>query len=150
MTQTVLLAGATGMLGSEIARRLLVRGGDAARRAALDPLLARGAEIIEGDLADRASRDGASILDAADVIEVQTGCRFERRSNGSEAGLRAAMAEAAKDTSNPFKAVMLAYQLYTLTGQTALSDLQNGRYPGLPLESFAGFAARALPRRAVA
>ena len=71
MTQTVLLAGATGMLGSQIAHhllnqpearlRLLVRGGDAAKkRAALDPLLTRGAEIIEGDLADRASLDRAT------------------------------------------------------------------------------------------
>jgi len=302
MTQTVLLAGATGMLGSQIARqlldqpdarvRLLVRSGDAAqKRAALDPLLTRGAEIIEGDLGDRASLDRAtqgvdvivsavqggpdvivdgqvalaemgrrngvrrilpsdyaldlfkatpgehmmfdlrrtadekiaatgiehvhvlqgafmamfgpgmgtfdydagavtfwgdgsqpievtsvedtarmaarvaldrtvqsgkfafagdkvSILDAAKVIEAQTGRRFERRLNGSEAGLRAAMAEAAKDVSNPFKAVMLAYQLYMLTGQTALSDLQNHRYPDVPLESFAQFAGRTLSRRA--
>ena len=304
MTQTVLLAGATGMLGSQIARhlldqpearlRLLVRGGDATqKRAALDPLLTRGAEIIEGDLADRASLDRAtqgvdvivsavqggpeviidgqialaevgrrngvsrilpsdyaldlfkatpdehmmfdlrrtadeaiaatgiehvhvlqgafmelfgpgmgtidydagvasfwgdgtqpievtsvedtawmvarvafdrtvpsgkfafagdrvSILDATKVIEAQTGRRFERRSNGSEADLRLAMAEAAKDTANPFKAVMLAYQLYMLTGQTALSGLQNDRYPDLKLESFAAFAARALPRQATA
>ena len=67
MTQTVLLAGATGMLGSQIARclldqpearlRLLVRGGDAGKRAALDPLLAQGAEVIEGDLANRTSLD---------------------------------------------------------------------------------------------
>jgi hypothetical protein len=71
-------------------------------------------------------------------------------SNGSEADLRAVMAEAAKDTSNPFKAVMLAYQLYMLTGQTALSDLRNGHYPGLKLESFAQFAARMLPRRVAA
>ena len=302
MTQTVLLAGATGMLGSQIARhlldqpdariRLLVRSGDAAKRAALDPLLSRGAELIEGDLADPASLDRAtqgvdvivsavqggpdvivdgqvalaeagrhngvrrilpsdyaldlfratpgehmmfdlrraaddkiaatgiehvhvlqgafmelfgpgmgminydagtvtfwgdgtqpievtsvedtarmvarvaldrtvtsgkfafagdriSILDAADVVEAQTGRRFERRSNGSEAELRAAKAEAHKDTS-PFKAVMLAYQLYMLTGQTALSGLQNGRYPGLELEGFAQFAARALPGRATA
>ena len=301
MTQTVLLVGATGMLGSQIARhllnqaearvRLLVRGGNAAKRAALDPLLTRGTEIIEGDLADRASLDRAtqgvevivsavqggpdviidgqvalaeagrrngvrrilpsdyaldlfkavpgehlmfdlrraaderiaatgiehmhvlqgafmamfgpgmgtidydagvvtfwgdgtqvievtsvedtarmvarvaldrtvpsgkfafagdkvSILDATKVIEAQTGRRFERRSNGSEADLRAAMAEAAKDVFNPFKAVMLAYQHTMLTGQTALSDLQNGHYPDLELESFAQFAARALPRRA--
>jgi len=301
MTQTVLLAGATGMLGSQIALslmdqpearlRLLVRGGDADKRAALGRLLARGAEVIEGDLADRASLDRAtqgvdvivsavqggpgviiagqvalaeagrrngvrrilpsdyaldlfkatpgehmmfdlrrtadekiattgiehvhvlqgafmamfgpgmgtfdydagtvtfwgdgtqpievtsvedtarmvarvaldrtvqsgkfafagdrvSILAAADMIEAQTGRRFERRSNGSEAGLRAAMAEAAEDVSNPFKAVMLAYQLYMLTGQTALSDLQNHRYPDVQLERFAQFAGRTLPHRA--
>ena len=303
MTQTVLLVGATGMLGSQIARhlldqpdarlRLLVRGGDAGKRAALDPLLARGAEIIEGDLADRASLERAtqgvdvivsavqggpdvivdgqvalaeagrrngvrrilpsdyaldlfkatpgehmmfdlrrsadeaiaetglehvhvlqgafmqlfgpgmgtfdyetvtvtfwgdgrqpievtsvedtarmvarvaldrtvqsgkfafagdriSILGAAEMVEAQTRHRFERRPLGSEADLRAAMAEAHKDTSNPFKAVMLAYQLYMLTGQTALSNLQNQRYPDLTLESFAQFAARALPHQAAA
>jgi uncharacterized protein YbjT (DUF2867 family) len=302
MTQTVLLAGATGMLGSQIARRLLdqpgvrlrllVRGADARKRAALDPLLTRGAEVIEGDLADRASLDRAtrgvevivsavqggpgviidgqvalaeigrrngvrrilpsdyaldlfkatpgehmtfdlrriaderiaatgmehvhvlqgafmemfkpgagviggdgvvsfwgdgtqpievtsiedtarmvarvaldrtvkngkfafagdrlSIVDAAEVIEAQTGRRFERRSNGSEADLRAALARASEDTSNPFKAVMLAYQLYMLTGQTALSDLQNDRYPDLGLEGFTLFAARMLPHQAAA
>ena len=304
MTQTVLLAGATGMLGSQIARhlldqpearvRLLVRGADAVqKRVALDPLLTRGAEIIEGDLADHASLDRAtqgvevivsavqggpdviidgqvalaeigrrngvrrilpsdyaldlfkaspgehmmfdlrrtadekiaatgiehihvlqgafmemfgpgmgaidydagavsfwgdgtqviettsvedtartvarvaldrtvpsgkfafagdkvSILNAAQVIEAQTGRRFERRSNGSEADLRAAMAEAHKDTSNPFKAVMLAYQLYMLTGQTALSDLQNHHYPDVQLERFAQFAGRTLPHQAAA
>jgi len=72
------------------------------------------------------------------------------RTHGSEAGLRAAMAEAAKDTSNPFKAVMLAYQLYMLTGQTALSDLQNHRYPDVQMESFAQFAGRTLPGQATA
>ena len=76
MTQTVLLVGATGMLGSQIARhlldqpdtrlRLLLRGGDAGKRAALNPLLAYGAEVIEGDLADRASLDRAT--QGVDVI----------------------------------------------------------------------------------
>ena len=45
MTETVVLAGATGRLGGQIARglldqpeaRLLVRGGDANKRTALDP-----------------------------------------------------------------------------------------------------------------
>lgn len=89
-----------------------------------------------------------SILDAARVIEAQTGRTFERRPLGSEADLRAAMAKARQDTANPFGIVMLAYQLYMLTGQTALTDLQNDRYPDLKLESFAEFAARALPRAA--
>ncbi len=71
MTQTVLLAGATGMFGGRIARqllnrpetrlRLLVRGPEVSgKRAALEPLLARGAEIVEGDLANHASLDRAT------------------------------------------------------------------------------------------
>ena len=111
-------------------------------RVALDRTAGNGKFAFAGDK--------ASILDAAKVIEAQTGRRFERHPLGSEADLRAAKAEAHKDTSNPFKAVMLAYQLYMLTAQTALSDLQNDRYPDLKLESFAAFAARTLPRRAAA
>ena len=106
-------------------------------RVALDRSVQSGKFAFAGDR--------VSILDAVKVIEAQTGRRFERRSLGSESDLRAAMAAAAKDKSNPFKVVMLAYQLYMLTGQTALSDLQNDRYPDMELESFARFAARALP-----
>ena len=71
MIQTILLAGPTGMLGSRIAYhllgqpdarvRLLVRGGLAPdKRAALEPLLARGAEAVQGDLADHASLNRAT------------------------------------------------------------------------------------------
>lgn len=84
------------------------------------------------------------------MIEAQTGRRLERRPLGSEADLRAAMAEAGKDTSDPFEAVMPAYRLYMPTGQTALGDPQNDRCPDLKLESFARFTARTLPRRAAA
>lgn len=56
--------------------------------------------------------DRLSILDAAKVIEAQTGRTLKRRSLGSEAGLRAAMAEARKNPSDPFKPVMLAYALH--------------------------------------
>ena len=111
-------------------------------RVALDRTVPSGKFAFAGDR--------VSILDATSTIEAQTGRRFERRSLGSEADLRAAMAEAAKDRSNPFKAVMLAYQLYMLTGQTALTDLRNNRYPDVKFESFARFAARALPVAAVA
>ena len=69
MTQTVLLVGATGMLGSRIAHHLLAQPGahvrllvrdPGASKPALDPLSARGAEIIAGDLADAASLDRAT------------------------------------------------------------------------------------------
>lgn len=68
MTQTVLLVGATGMLGSRIAHhlrqvdarvRLLVRDVRAAKQR-LDPFAVQGAELIEGDLADLASLDRAT------------------------------------------------------------------------------------------
>jgi hypothetical protein len=56
------------------------------------------------------------------------------------------MAAARKDPSDPFKPVMLAYQLYMLTGQTALSELRNNYYTDVKLETFAEFAQRALPK----
>jgi uncharacterized protein YbjT (DUF2867 family) len=109
-------------------------------RVALDRSVKSGKFAFAGD--------HISILDAAKVIEAQTGRTFERRSNGSEADLRVAMKAAAGDKSNPFMAVMLAYQLYMLNGQTALSDLQNDRYPDVRFETFAQFAAQSLPRAA--
>lgn len=73
MTQTILLVGSTGMLGSRIAAhlheqpdirlRLLVRKMDDAK---LKSLLDGGAEVIEGDLADAASLDRAT--QGVDVI----------------------------------------------------------------------------------
>ena len=60
MTQTVLVVGASGMLGSRIAHhlldapeaavRMMVRKGSS--RDAVTPLLDRGAEAVEGDLSD--------------------------------------------------------------------------------------------------
>jgi uncharacterized protein YbjT (DUF2867 family) len=73
MTETILLVGATGMLGSRVANylleqpdarvRLLVRF---AADAKLKPFLDRGAELIEGDLADHASLNRATT--GVDVI----------------------------------------------------------------------------------
>lgn len=109
-------------------------------RVALDRSIGGGKFAFAGDR--------ISILDAMQVIENQAGHQFEHYSLGSEADLRAAMAKAKQDTSNPHHVVMLAYQLYMLTGQTALSDLQNGRYPDVKLETFPAFAARMLPQAA--
>ena len=73
MTQTVLLLGATGHLGSRVAHhllrqpearlRLLVRPGalsDPAKARMVGNLFDEGAEVIEGDLADAASLDRAT------------------------------------------------------------------------------------------
>lgn len=79
MSQTVLLVGSTGFLGSRIAAhltrqpgtsvRLLVRPGaeqDPAKSAALGELRARAARIVSGALDDRASLDAA--VTGADVV----------------------------------------------------------------------------------
>lgn len=75
MTQTILLVGATGMLGGRIAHhllqqpdarvRLLVRD-RAGKRDALEALASNSAELIEGDLGDAASLDRAT--QGVDVI----------------------------------------------------------------------------------
>lgn len=80
MTQSILLAGATGMFGGHIARhltqqpdtrvRLLVRS---AGDAKVKPLLDLGAEIIEGDLADAGSLDRATTGIDVIVSAVQGG-----------------------------------------------------------------------------
>ena len=74
------------------------------------------------------------------AVETHTGKHLERRSLGSEAELRTALATAHKDSSNPYPAVMLAYALYMLTGQTALTHHQNTRYADVQLDNFATFA----------
>lgn len=73
MTTTVLLAGATGMLGNRIAAhlldqpdvtlRLLLREAapsDPAKARAIDALVAQGAEVVVGDVTDPASLDPAT------------------------------------------------------------------------------------------
>ena len=75
MSQTILLVGATGMLGGRIAHhllhqpdarvRLLVRD-ITSKKTALEPFAADGAELIEGDLTDQASLDRAT--QGVDVI----------------------------------------------------------------------------------
>ena len=87
--------------------------------------------------------DRISFREAGEIVSKQTGRELKPVSFGSEADLRGAMA-----ASPPEKKVMLAYLLYMLNGQTALSDLQNDRYPDLQLEHFSDFAARKLPTRA--
>ena len=89
--------------------------------------------------------DRISFREAGEIVGRQLGRSLTPVSYGSEADLRAAMAAA-----DPQKRVMLAYLLYMINGQTALTDLQNMLYPDLKLERFADFAAHKLPATAAA
>ena len=100
-------------------------------RIALDPEVAPGKFAFAGDR--------RSFREAGETVARATGKPIRPVSLGSEDDLRQAMAAA-----DPKKKVMLAYLLYMANGQTALSDLQNHRYPDVQLEDFATFAARKL------
>ena len=82
-------------------------------RVALDRSVASGKFAFAGDR--------ISILDATKVVEAQTARRFERRSNGSEAGLRAAMGKAAEGLQ-PVQGRHAGVPTLTCDGQTALPD----------------------------
>ncbi len=66
------------------------------------------------------------------VAEVERGAgrRYERRSRGPTDGLRAWIAGRRK-AGETMVAIDGTYQLYMLTGQTALDDLKNDRYPDI-------------------
>lgn len=57
----------------------------------------------------------------------------------STSALRARLAQADGQAK-----MMLPYALQMLNGQTALTDLQNGRYPDLKLESFEDYVTRTM------
>lgn len=100
-------------------------------RVALDRSVPAGKFAFAGDQ--------VSFRQAGEIVAARTGRALKPVSFGSETDLRGAMAAA-----DPQKRVMLAYLLYMLTGQSALTGLQNDRYPDLKLGRFAGFAAQKL------
>lgn len=100
-------------------------------RVALDRTVPAGKFAFAGD--------HVSFRQAGEIVAARTGRALKAISFGSEADLRGAMAAA-----DPQKRMMLAYLLYMLTGQAALTDLQNDRYPDLKLGGFADFAAQKL------
>ena len=103
-----------------------------AARVAADPAAPAGKFAIAGDR--------ITFRKAGEIVAEVTGRPVRPVSMGSEADLRAMMTGA-----DPKKRVMLAYLLYMTSGQTALTDLRNERYPDIKLETFAEFAARSLP-----
>jgi uncharacterized protein YbjT (DUF2867 family) len=86
--------------------------------------------------------DRLSFQQVADIAQTQTGKTFARHSLGNEQQLRSKMKEVA--ASNPGEAIMLAYQLYMLNGQTSLDDLQSDRYPDLRLQNYTSLLAEQL------
>ncbi|MDR5806571.1 NmrA family NAD(P)-binding protein [Caballeronia sp. LZ001] len=103
-------------------------------RVALDRTVPSGKFAFSGDR--------ISFQEVADEAERQTGHAFTRHSLGTESELRAAMAKA-----DPGEAIMLAYQLYMLNGQTSLEDLKNDHYPDLRMLPFAEFLRQRLGGR---
>ena len=106
-------------------------------RVALDRTVPAGKFAFAGDR--------ISFREAGEIVARQTGREISPISYGTEDDLRAAMAKA-----DPEKQVMLAYLLYMTNGQTALTDLQNDRYPDVKLQRFADYLATAIPEHAQA
>ena len=100
-------------------------------RVALDRTVGPGKFAFAGDR--------ISFREAGEIVARQAGREVKPVSYGSEADLRATMAQA-----DPHKQVMLAYLLYMTNGQTALTDLQNDRYPDVKLQGFADYLAGAM------
>ena len=67
---------------------------------------------------------------AVSTVERRTGRRYERRSRGTTDDLRAWIASQ-REAGRVMDAMYGTYQLSMLTGQTAIEDLQNDRYPDI-------------------
>jgi len=91
-----------------------------AARAAVDPSVPSGKFAVAGQQ--------LSYGDIVSAVERGTGRRYERRSLGTTEDLRAWIS-AQREAGETTAAMYGTYQLYMLTGQTALADLQNDRYP---------------------
>lgn len=106
-------------------------------RAALDSALPSGKFAVAGDQ--------LSFGGMTDTIERLTGRPYERRSLGTVEELRTRLEQARESNQDPRTWVQLAYLVLMLTGQAALSDLQNERYPDLRPETFDAYALRTWP-----
>ena len=100
-------------------------------RVALDPNVPAGRFAVAGQVAGQVLSFGDMIA----AVERRAGRRYERRSRGGADELRAWMAEQRRQ-GEIVAATMGAYQLYMITGQTSLDDLQNDRYPDIRFHTF--------------
>ncbi len=93
-----------------------------AARVAVDPSVPSGKFAVAGQQ--------VSYGDIVSAVENRTGRRYERRSRGTTDDLRAWISSQ-REAGQMMAAMYGAYQLYMLTGQTALDDLQNDCYPDI-------------------
>ena len=91
-------------------------------RVAVDPTVSSGKFAVAGQQ--------LSFGDIVEEAERGNGRRYERRSRGTTDELRAWVADQ-RAAGEAMAAMYGTYQLYMLTGQTALDDLQNDRYPDI-------------------
>lgn len=111
-------------------------------RAAVDAGVPSGAFAVAGDR--------PSFGTMVDAVEAATGHAYDRRSLGTADDLRERIRTARRAGAAATDVVMDVYMLYMITGQTALDDLQNARYPDIRPQTFAEVARRALGRTAAA
>ena len=98
--------------------------------------------LVSGKLAFVGER--ISFGQMADAVEQATGRTYTRRSLGSVDVLRTTVEGLRRSDPHSMMVVMMQYQLYMLTGQTALDDPQNHRYPDIHPRTFAELARTAL------
>ena len=91
-------------------------------RAAVDAAVPSGKFAVAGQQ--------LSFGDIVSAVERGRGRRYERRSRGTTDDLRAWISDQ-REAGEAIAAMYGTYQLYMLTGQTALDDLQNDRYPDI-------------------
>ncbi len=82
-----------------------------------------------------------SFGDIVTAVERGSVRRYERRSRGTTDDLRAWIADR-REEGETIAAMYGTYQLYMLTGQTALEDLQNDRYPDISPVTLAQLSAK--------
>lgn len=104
-----------------------------AARAAVDPTVPTGKFAVAGQR--------LSYGDVVSAVEREAGRRYERRSLGTAEDLRAWISTQ-REAGQMMAAMYGTYQLYMLTGQTALDDLQNDRYPDIEPVTLAQLSAQ--------
>ena len=103
-------------------------------RAALDLDLTNGKFAIAGE-----QLSFSGIIDAVERVSDRT---FERLSKGSIAELATTIAAQRAADPGSIEALGNTYLLYMLDGTTALTDLQNDRYPDIGTETYRQHVAR--------